>query len=499
MVDNLLIGFTFILNPINFLIVILGVILGIIVGILPGLGSTAAVAIMIPVTLWMSPTQAIAMLGALYAASTAGGSITSILFRIPGESSSAVTLFDGFPMAKQGQAGRALGLSMTASAIGGTFSAVVLITVAPLLAKVALGFDQAEYFALCIFGMSTVSSLGGKNQLKALLSLCIGLFVVTIGASEITAVDRFTFGSIHIRYGVNMVAVVVGLFGFSEFLRNTGTVVLEKKRQQVERTKTNLRVIRDFLHMKTMAIRSMLIGVVMGILPGSGSTVASLLAYNEAVRWSKHPEKFGTGLDEGVAAPEFANNAATGGALIPALTLGIPGSTTCAVILAALMSHGLTPGPRLFVEEAELVWGVFAGFLVANVIMIFVGLLGIWVLAKVLNVPLPILNWSVFLLCVIGAFGISNNLIDVWIMFIFGFLGFALEKYGFPLMPLVLGIILGPLAEASLDTGMILYGTFWPFITRPVACTLLILSLLSALFPFIRNIIAQRKAEAPAK
>ncbi len=496
MYDNLLMGLSSVAEPIHLFAIILGVILGIIVGILPGLGSTAAAAIMIPVTLWMTPMQALSMLGALYAASTAGGSITSILFRIPGESSSAVTLFDGFPMAQRGEAGRALGLSMTASAIGGTISALVLMFIAPLLAKVALGFSMPEYFALCLFGMSAVTSLGGKSQLKSLLSLCIGLFVVTIGLSGVTGVDRFTFGILHLRYGVNMVAIVVGLFGFSEFLRNTSKVVFKKKELQVERTKTNLRVIKDFLHMKAMAVRSILLGIFMGVLPGSGSTVASLLAYNEAVRWSKHPEKFGTGIDEGIAAPEFANNAACGGALIPALTLGIPGSSTCAVILAAMISHGMTPGPRLFVENSDVVWGFIAAFLTANVVMIFVGLLGIWVLAKVLTIHRAILNWIIFLLCVIGAFGINNNMIDVYIMFIFGFLGFVLEKYGFPLMPLVLGIILGPLAETALETGMIMHGSFWPFITRPVAGILLFLSIVSALFPLIRGILVHRREKA---
>ena len=497
MLENLIAGLSSVADPINFLVIVFGVVLGIIVGILPGLGSTAAVAILIPVTLWMTPMQALSMLGALYAASTAGGSITSILFRIPGESSSAVTLFDGFPMAKRGEGGRALGISMIASAIGGTVSALVLMLVAPQLAKIALSFDQAEYFALCLFGMSAVTSLGEKSQLKGLLSLCLGLFVVTIGMSGVTGVDRFTFEIMHLRYGVNMVAVVVGLFGFSEFLRNTAKVVFEKKEQKIRRVKTNLHVLKEFMHMKALALRSMLIGIFMGILPGSGSTVASVLAYNEAVRWSKHPEKFGTGIDEGIAAPEFANNAACGGALIPALTLGIPGSSTCAVILAAMMSHGLTPGPRLFVENADVVWGFIAAFLAANVIMIFVGLLGIWVLAKVLHIPKSILNWTIFLLCVIGAFGINNNMIDVYIMFIFGFLGFALEKYGYPLMPLVLGIILGPVAETALNTGMIQYGSFWPFITRPLGGALLFLSILSALFPLIRNAVERRKVKAP--
>ena len=496
MFDNLLIGLCSVADPMHIFAILLGVVLGIIVGILPGLGSTAAVAIMIPVTLWMPPMQALSMLGALYAASTAGGSITSILFRIPGESSSAVTLFDGFPMAKRGEGGRALGLSMCASAIGGTFSALALMFIAPLLAKVALGFDMAEYFALCLFGMSAVTSLGGKSQIKGLISLCFGLFVVTIGLSGVTGVERFTFGSLHLSYGVNMVAIVVGLFGFSEFLRNIAKVVFEKKEQQAKRTKMNLSIIKDFLHMKAMAVRSMLIGIFMGLLPGSGSTVASLLAYNEAVRWSKHPEKYGTGIDEGVAAPEFANNAACGGALIPALTLGIPGSTTCAVILAAMISHGLTPGPRLFVESTEVVWGFIAAYLVANMVMIFIGILGIWALAKVLYMPRAILNWIIFLLCFIGAFGISNNMMDVWIMFIFGFLGFSLEKYGFPLMPMVLGIILGPVAENALDTGMIMYGSFWPFITRPVAGSLLFLSLLSALFPLIRSILVRRREKS---
>jgi putative tricarboxylic transport membrane protein len=499
MFDNLLVGINFIANPMNFLLVVAGVIMGVIVGALPGLGCQAGVAILIPVTFWMKPDQAIAMLGAVYAAGVAGGSITSILFRIPGESASAAVIFDGFPMAKQGKAGRALGLAMTASAIGGTFSAIVLMTVAPQLAKVALKFDQAEYFALCIFGMSTVTSLGAKNQLKALISTFIGLFVVTVGMSAVTGVERFTFGSERLRYGVSYVPVIVGLFGFSEFLRNTATEVFKDlgiKGIKATTTKTQIGVIREFFHMKATMIRSILLGTFIGTLPGTGSTASSILAYNEAVRWSKHPEKFGTGLDEGVAAPEFANNAATGGALIPTLALGIPGSSTTAVILAALMSHGIMPGPNLFLFKSDLVWGVFAGFLTANVIMIIFGMLGIWVFAKILTVPRSIMNASIFLLCIIGAYGINNNLLDVWIMFIFGFLGYAMEKYGFPLTPLVLGIILGPIAEKSLYTGMTIYGSFLPFLTRPIGGTLLFLAILSSFYPTIRNIIERRKRVA---
>ena len=363
MFDNVWIGLTFICNPINFLIVVVGVVLGIIIGALPGLGTAAGVAILIPVTFWMDPAQAIAMLGAVYAAGTCGGSITSILFRIPGEAQSAATLFDGFPMARQGKAGRALGLAMTASAIGGTFSALVLMTVAPQLAKVALKFDQAEYFALCIFGMGTVTSLGAKSQVKALISLFVGLFVVTVGISAVTGVERFTFGSDRLRYGVSYVPVIVGLFGMSEFFKNASTVVFKEPKYKAAVTKTQFGVIKEFLHMKTTMIRSILIGTFVGTLPGTGGTASSLLSYNEAVRWSDHPEKFGTGIDEGVAAPEFANNAATGGALIPTLTLGIPGSSTTAVILAALMSHGLVPGPNLFFENADMVWGCLPGFL----------------------------------------------------------------------------------------------------------------------------------------
>ncbi len=498
MFDNLLIGLNFIINPLNLTIVVIGVFLGMIIGALPGLGTAAGVAILIPVTFWMKPAQAIAMLGAVYASGVCGGSITSILFRVPGESASAAVIFDGFPMAKQGKAGRALGLAMTSSAIGGTFSAIVLMTVAPQLAKVALKFDQAEYFALCLFGMGTVTSLGAQDQLKALVSLFIGLFVVTIGLSGVTGVERFTFGSERLRYGVSYVPVIVGLFGLSEFLRNTAKQVFKEPEYQPDtaKTKTQIGVIKEFLHMKTTMIRSILLGTFVGTLPGTGGTASSLLSYNEAVRWSKHPEKFGTGIDEGVAAPEFANNAATGGALIPTLTLGIPGSSTTAVILAALMSHGLTPGPNLFLFKSDLVWGVFAGFFAANVMMIIFGVLGIWMFAKVLKVPPPVLNWSIFLLCVIGAFGINNNLIDVWIMFIFGFLGYALEKYGFPLTPLVLGIILGPIAEKAFFKGMMIYNSFWPFLTRPIAGTLMFFAILSCLYPTIRDMIQRRKATA---
>jgi putative tricarboxylic transport membrane protein len=470
------------------------VVLGIIIGALPGLGTAAGLAIMLPITLSLTPAQAIVMLGAIYAAGTAAGSITSILFRIPGEAQSAMTMLDGFPMAKRGDAGRALGLAMTASAVGGVFSALVLMLFAPILATWALKFGQAEYFALALFGMSTVTSLAAKNVVKGLISTAIGLFLCTIGISDTFGIERFTFGNDDLRYGMSYIPVIVGIFGMSEFLRNAGTVVVKKHEIDKEgKVKTQFGVIKEFLHMKVLMLRSIIIGTVVGILPGTGGTTSSVLAYNEAVRWSDHPEKFGTGIDEGIAAPEFANNAACGGALVPTLTLGIPGSSTTAVILAALMSHGLTPGPNLFTQNKEMVWGVFGGYLAANALMIMGGLFGIWMFAKILRVPRSILNWVIFILCVVGSFGVNSNLQDVWIMFGFGLLGYVLEKYEYPLVPLVLAIILGPIAEAALIKGLMVYGSFWPFMTRPIGGTLLFLSVLSMLFPIFRNIYEKRK------
>lgn len=497
MFDNLLIAASFVVDPYNFFIICVGVVLGVIIGALPGLGTAAGVAIMLPITLFLEPAQAIVMLGAIYAAGTAGGSITSILFRIPGEAQSAMTMLDGFPMTKRGDAGRALGLAMTASAIGGVFSAIALMLLAPILAKWALRFGQAEYFALALFGMSTVTSLAAKSVVKGIISTMIGLFLVTIGLSDVFGVERFTFGNEHLRYGISYVPVIVGLFGMSEFLRNAGTIVVRKHEiAKDSAVKTQFGVIRVFLRMKVLAIRSVLIGVFIGCLPGTGGTTASVIAYNEAVRWSKDPTKFGTGIDEGVAAPEFANNAACGGALVPTLTLGIPGSSTTAVILAAMMSHGLTPGPNLFIYNHDLVWGVFGGYLVANILMIGAGIWGIWMFSKVLNVPRSVLNWIIFILCVVGAYGINNNLQDVWIMFGFGLIGYFLDKYGYPLVPLVLAIILGPIAEAALIKGMMVYGSFWPFITRPIGGTLLFLAVLSMFFPLIRNLFEKMKKPA---
>ena len=494
MFDNLLIAASFIVDPFNFFIIVCGVFLGVIIGALPGLGTAAGVAIMLPVTLALEPAQAIVMLGAIYAAGTAAGSITSILFRIPGEAQSAMTMLDGFPMAKRGEAGRALGLAMTASAIGGVVSAIALMFFAPMLAKWALRFGQPEYFALALFGLSTVTSLAAKSLVKGIISTMIGLFLCTVGTSDVFGVERFTFNNDNLRYGISYIPVIVGIFGMSEFLRNAGTVVVRKLEvAKGDIVKTQFGVIKEFLQMKALMFRSIIIGVVVGVLPGTGGTTSSVIAYNEAVRWSKHPEKFGTGIDEGIAAPEFANNSACGGALVPTLTLGIPGSSTTAVIMAALMSHGLTPGPNLFVQNKDLVWGVFGGYLMANVLMILGGLCGIWMFAKILRVPRSILNWVIFILCVVGSFGVNSNLQDVWIMFGFGLLGYVMEKYGYPLVPLVLAIILGPIAEAALVKGMMVFGSFWPFITRPISGTLLFLSVLSMFFPLIRNYFEKRK------
>lgn len=495
--DQLIVGFMTIMEPMNFLAVFVGVLGGMILGAMPGLTAPMGVALLIPFTYGMAPVPAITMLVSLYCGATFGGSIAAILVHAPGTPAAAATTFDGYPMAQKGQAGRALGMACISSAIGGLFSVVVLIMLAPLLAEVAIKFGPPEYFALSIFGLSMISSLGSKSVAKNLLGGTIGVFIACVGMDEISGFSRYDFGLTHLMDGISFIPVMIGLFAATEIFRQAEggikKIVIDKKISGM------LPTWKDIKSVKTTLVRSSLIGTFIGILPAEGGTVASFIGYNEAKRFSKTPEKFGTGCLEGIAAPECANNAATGGAMIPTMALGIPGSGTTAVILGALLIHGMRPGPLLFIQNADVVYAVFIGMFFANLMFLGLGLGGAKIFSQILRVPNYVLSPIILVLCLVGTYALNNNMADVWIMLIFGLVGYKMKSYGFAAAPIVLGLVLGELIEISLRRSLIVFdNNIFVFFTRPWSLLFIVLTILGLCAPMITSWLENRGKKANA-
>lgn len=491
MLDQLLMGFMTIMEPMNFLAVFMGVLGGMIIGSLPGLTAPMGCALLIPFTYTMMPVPAITMLVSLYCGAMFGGSIAAILVHAPGTPAAAATTFDGYPLAQKGQAGKALGMACISSALGGLFSVVILILLAPVLANIAIRFGPPEYFALAVFGLSMISSLGSKSVVKNLLGGTIGVFIACIGMDEISGFSRYDFGVTHLMDGVSFIPVMIGLFAAAEVFRQSEKgirkIVIDRKIVGL------LPTWKEIKSVKTTLMRSSLIGTFIGILPAEGGTVASFIGYNEAKRFSKEPEKFGTGALEGVAAAECANNSATGGAMIPTMALGIPGSGTTAVILGALLVHGMRPGPLLFIQNTDVVYAVFVGMFFANLMFLGLGLGGAKVFSQILRVPNYVLSPIILVLCVVGTYALHNNMADVWIMLICGIVGYKMKDYGFAAAPIVLGLVLGELIEISLRRSLIVFDNN-PFIffTRPWALTFIVLTVLGLCSPAIRTWVENR-------
>ena len=491
MLDQLLLGFMTIMEPMNFLAVFLGVLGGMIIGSLPGLTAPMGCALLIPFTYTMQPVPAITMLVSLYCGAMFGGSIAAILVHAPGTPAAAATTFDGYPLAQKGQAGKALGMACISSALGGLFSVVVLILLAPVLADLAIKFGPPEYFALAIFGLSMISSLGSKSVVKNLLGGTIGVFIACIGMDSISGFSRYDFGITHLMDGVSFIPVMIGLFAAAEVFRQAEKgvrkIVIDRKISGLLPTWEEIKSV------KTTLIRSSLIGTFIGILPAEGGTVASFIGYNEAKRFSKEPEKFGTGALEGVAAAECANNSATGGAMVPTMALGIPGSGTTAVILGALLVHGMRPGPLLFIQHTDVVYAVFIGMFFANLMFLGLGLGGAKVFSQILPVPTYVLSPIILVLCVVGTYALHNNMADVWIMLICGLVGYKMKEYGFAAAPIVLGLVLGELIEISLRRSLIVFdNNAFIFFTRPWALTFIVLTVLGLCSPAIRSWVERR-------
>ncbi|MCC8085188.1 MAG: tripartite tricarboxylate transporter permease, partial [Clostridium sp.] len=415
-----------VLNPVCLLSILGGVAMGISFGAMPGLTSTMGVALLMPITFSMDPHIGMLLLIGIFCGAIYGGSITAILINTPGTPSAAATVLDGYKFTERGEAGRALGISTVASFGGGIISGVILILVAPQLAQIALKFNAPESFALAFFGLSIIASISGKDMVKGLMSGTLGLLLSLIGMDNVTAYTRFSFGSTYLMGGLSFIPVLVGLFALSQCFLTVEEIYVE--RTKAARTRNPLPTLKDLKTIAPTILRAGLTGTFIGIIPGAGGDISAFVSYDMERRLSKHPEKFGTGIPEGIAAPEASNNGTTGGALIPLLTLGIPGDANTAVMLGALMMHNLTPGPQLFLTKAETVNTLFAGFIIANVCMLILGFLGQPLFVKIVSIPKRVLVPVIIVMCTVGSFAINNNYYDIIIMLIAGIVGYFMSK-----------------------------------------------------------------------
>ncbi|HVN97859.1 MAG TPA: tripartite tricarboxylate transporter permease [Syntrophorhabdaceae bacterium] len=487
---NFLMGFGVACTPANLFFCFVGVVAGTLVGVLPGIGPTAAIALLLPVTFAVTPTSSIIMLAGILYGAMYGGSTTSILVNIPGESASIVTCIDGYQMARKGRAGPALAIAAWGSFIAGTLSVVFLMLIAEPLAKIALRFSFPEYFSLMVAGLMTVTYMARFSIVKALMMATLGILIGNVGLDMISGLPRFTFGINELSDGVGVIPLIMGVFGLCEVLEN-----LEKELSTRVTYKTKLRnlwpTVKDWADSKWAIIRGTLIGFLIGILPGGSGTITTFLSYTMEKKLSKHPEEFGRGAIEGVAGPESANNASCGGGLVPLMSLGIPPNATMALLFAALVIHGISPGPTFIAEHPDIFWGLIASMYVGNVMLLVLNLpmIGIWV--QVLKIPYHLLFPLIVLFCVIGTFSVAGSIFDLKLMLIFGVLGYLMRKFRYEGAPLILAYVLGPLMEQALRQSLLLSGgSFTIFFTRPISAVTLgiaLFLLLSTIFPKIRK------------
>jgi len=485
-------------DPYLLFLILITTVIGVVIGALPGLGATTGAALILPFTLVMEPVAAITVLATVYVSATFAGAITAILINTPGTPAAAATCFDGFPLAQKGEAGRALGIAVVASTIGGVFSVIALMIAAPLMAQIAYQFRPMEYFALTVFGLSMLASISSGGTVKHLIGGLFGVWLATIGADQITSVERFMFGNYELYEGLNFIPVMVGMFALSELFVQSSR--LNRIVETVKIKAVRLPSREDYRRIWKTVARSCGIGTFIGVLPAEGATVASMIGYSEAKRWSRNPEKFGKGSIEGVAGAEAANNAATGGAMVPTMVLGVPGSATTAIILVGLMVHGLNPGPKLFTDQIYQVYQIFGAMLVANIMFFGLGLYGAKLFARVTLIPVGILWPIVFALAVIGVYSLDQSTLDVWVALIFGVLGYLFRLFGFAVAPVAIGLILGKMVEVNLQNSLkILDGQWWLIPAQPLAAVFLLLAVLGLFWPLIGGRLAARRlARNPA-
>ena len=473
----------------------IGVIVGIVVGVLPGLSPSIGVALMLPVTFGLSPISALVLLVSVYLASNYGGSITAIAINTPGTPGAVATTFDGYELTKQGKPLHALITSLTASTVGGIIGTIILILFSVPLAALALSFESYEYFALGVFGLTIISSLAGKSPIKGFISSGIGLLLITIGFDTQLPFSRFTMGISNLADGIEFIPALIGLFALGEIFYSIEKGDSDKVDKKAKVDLSSTLPIKELLKLKMLMFKSAIIGTLVGCIPGAGGTIATFIAYDNAKSSSKHPEKFGHGSLEGVAAPEAANNGSVGGALVPLLTLGIPGSASTAVLIGALMIHKLNPGPELFNKEPGLVYGIFVSLFFANIFMLIIGLLGNKLWVKIIAAPKSMLYPIILALSFIGSYFIQNSVFDVGICISFGILGWLLKRGNFPTAPVILGLILGKMIEENLRLSLI-KGEWIDFFTRPGSFVIIALAVISFFMPYIKKRIMKMKVKS---
>ncbi len=480
-------GAALVFQPVPLLLIVIGVLIGIAMGSIPGMTATMTVAVLVSFTFGMSPTEGMMLLLGIYGGALYAGSIPAILIRTPGTPSAAATIFDGFPLSQQGKAGRAIGIATVASFVGGATSVILITIISPQIADIALRFRSPEYFALAFFGLTIIASVSGDSVQKGMISGLLGMLIATIGLDPTMGYPRFAFGYTALTAGVQFIAVMIGLFGLAEAFKryHEGIDGIDTQQQLSNITPS----LDDLKSIKYTTVGSSIIGTFIGAIPGAGGDIASFVTYNETKRWVRNATpSFGDGNIRGVAAAESGNNSSTGGALVPTLTLGIPGDSVTAILIGALLVHGIRPGPGLFEDESALVFSIFVGFFLVYVVILIAGLLGAHLWVRILNFPPKYLWPAIIVLCVVGSFALRGGIFDVWAMVLAGLLGFIMRMDGYPLAPMVLGLILGPIAEENLRRSLELSGGSLDIIyTSPIAMAILVLSVISLFTPILAN------------
>ncbi|PSJ46997.1 transporter [Zobellella taiwanensis] len=497
--NSLLYGFSVALDPMNIAYVFVGVFAGTIIGMLPGLGPISALALMIPITFSMDPASGLILMSGVYYGAIFGGSTSSILLNAPGVAGTVATSFDGYPMARKGMAGKALAIAAYASFIGGTVSVIGLMLIAPLLSKVAVSFGPAEYFALMLLGLTAVVSLSDKSLVKGLIAAVVGMMISIVGIDLQTGTERYTFGSLELLDGIDFLVVALGVFALAEvfYMLLKGGGGKEQPRNNIGSLKLSKAEVKEIAG---PIGRNSVLGFFIGVLPGAGATVASFLGYSLEKRLAKDGDTFGKGNIKGVAGPESANNAACGGSFVPLLTLGVPGSGSTAVLLGALLVMGVTPGPMMLEQRPDVFWGVIASMYVGNIFLLVLNLPLIPYIARLLDMPKPLLLAMILIFCMIGVYGLSFNVFDLLLLLGFGLIGLVMKLYGFPTAPLILALILGAIMEESMRRALQISGGDWmTFVDKPISMWLLVLAALSLFAPLLKKIVRRLMASGKTK
>ncbi len=494
----LLYGLTHTFEPVTILVMMVGLVGGIILGAVPGMTGSMGIILLLPLVYKLEYAPALITLAAMFCGAMYGGSISAILIRTPGHPSAAATVLDGYPMAEKGQAGKALGIAVVASVCGGVFSGLCLLLIAPQLAKVALSFRAPEYFSLSVFGLSIIASASGKQPLKGLIAGCFGLLLSTVGVDAIWGVNRFSFNLTYLTTGFQLLPALIGLFAFSQIFADVPKAA-QGEEFPTQEIKNVIPTREDLKRIALPILVGSILGTGIGIIPGVGGAVACWMGYDLVKKLSRNKEEWGTGIVEGIAAPESANNGTTGGAMIPLLTLGIPGDSVTAVMLGALMLVGLRPGPALFMNHPQAVYTLLVAFIIMQFFILVLGLAGTKFWPLVLRVPRNILAPIIVVSCFLGAYTLANNVNDAFTALGFGVLGYFMSKYGFPAPPMILGLILGPIAEDNLNRAMMISNNDWSILLRsPISLSFIVLSVVSLAVPILASLRPVVRGDAKA-